>query len=269
MLCHHCGSSAAPERGCPECGGTELLQVGHGTERLSETLVAQFPNARLLRVDRDSTRGRGAMDSMVRTINAGEADILVGTQMLAKGHHFPKLTLVGIIDADRGLFSADFRAGERMAQLLVQVSGRAGREDHPGRVLIQTHHPDHELLQALIRGGYESFAATALEERREAELPPFTCLALLRAEHFGADPPNRFLEAARDLLGNGRGIQAFGPVPAPMERKAGRYRFQLLLQAGNRASLARALRPWAQKLEELPHARKVRWSLDVDPQDML
>ncbi|HEY7841147.1 MAG TPA: primosomal protein N', partial [Gammaproteobacteria bacterium] len=247
MLCHHCGSSAAPERGCPDCGGTELLQVGHGTERLSEALAARFPNARLLRVDRDSTRGRGAMDRIVRTINAGEADILIGTQMLAKGHHFPKLTLVGIIDADRGLFSADFRASERMAQLFVQVSGRAGRENHPGRVLIQTHHPEHALLLALIRGGYEGFAATALEERREAELPPFTCLALLRAEHFAAEPPIRFLEEARDLLGNrGRGIQAFGPVPAPMERKAGRYRFQLLLQAGDRPALARALRPWTQ-----------------------
>jgi primosomal protein N' (replication factor Y) len=152
----------------------------------------------------------------------------------------------------------------------VQVSGRAGRENHPGRVLIQTHHPEHALLRALIRGGYESFAATALEERREAELPPFTCLALLRAEHFATEPPIRFLEEARDLLGNrGRGIQVFGPVPAPMERKAGRYRFQLLLQAGDRPALARALRPWAQKLEELPAARNVRWSLDVDPQDML
>jgi len=270
MLCHHCGTGSAPERGCPECGGAELLQVGHGTERLAETLAAQFPEARLLRVDRDSTRRRGAMERMVKAINAGEADILIGTQMLAKGHHFPKLTLVGIIDADGGLFSADFRAGERMAQLFVQVSGRAGREEHAGRVLIQTHHPEHPLLRALIRGGYESFAAAALEERREAELPPFTSLALLRAEHVAAEAPIRFLEEARDLLGDARhGIQAFGPVPAPMERKAGRYRFQLLVQAGSRAELGKVLRTWARALEDVPSGRRVRWSLDVDPQDML
>jgi primosomal protein N' (replication factor Y) len=270
LLCHHCQTRAAPVDSCPECGGTQLLQIGHGTERLSETLAGHFPRARLLRIDRDSTRRRGSMDRMVRTIGAGEADILIGTQMLAKGHHFPNLTLVGIIDADRGLFSVDFRAGERMAQLFVQVSGRAGREQRPGRVLVQTHHPEHPLLRALIQGGYQGFAATALQQRREAELPPFFCLALLRAEHFGAGPPLAFLEEARALLERGAsGIEAFGPVPAPMERRAGRFRFQLLLQARTRATLGKALRPWARQLEELQAARKVRWSLDVDPLDML
>jgi primosomal protein N' (replication factor Y) len=270
MLCHHCGVRAAPAAACGECAGDQLLQVGHGTERLAETLATAFPRARLLRVDRDSTRRRGAMDRMVRAIDAGEADILIGTQMLAKGHHFPNLTLVGIVDADRGLFSADFRAGERMAQLFVQVSGRAGRGEEPGRVLIQTHHPGHPLLHALIEGGYEAFAGTALEERRQAELPPFTNLALLRAEHFAADAPGRFLEEARALLERQRRrVQIFGPVPAPMERKAGRYRFHLLVQAARRPDLGEALRPWAQALEELPSGRKVRWSLDVDPQDMI
>jgi primosomal protein N' (replication factor Y) len=247
-----------------------LQQIGHGTERLAETLAEQLPGARILRVDRDSTRPRGAMDRLVAQVHAGEADILIGTQMLAKGHHFPELTLVGIIDADRGLYSTDFRAAERMAQLFVQVSGRAGRGDRPGRVLIQTHHPDHPLLRSLVEQGYERFAALALAERAAALLPPYSFLAVLRAEHYQPGPAQRFLEQARLALPeHGPGLQVFGPLASGLERKAGRYRFQLILQAGRRPELARALPGWLAALEALPAGSRVRWSLDVDPQDML
>jgi len=172
LICHHCGSQGAPAANCRECGETDLIQIGHGTERLTETLKEKFPAARILRIDRDSTRRKGSMEGFVETIKAGEADILVGTQMLAKGHHFPGITLVGIIDADRGLYSADFRAGERMAQLITQVSGRAGRARDPGVVMIQTHFPEHPFFTALINHDYHTFARVLLEERKSTNLPP-------------------------------------------------------------------------------------------------
>lgn len=270
LLCHHCALRSAPRQRCPECGEAELLEIGHGTERLAETLAEHFPAARILRIDRDSTRRRGAMSKMVESIQTGDADILIGTQMLAKGHDFPHLTLVGIVDADRGLFSADFRAGERMAQLIVQVSGRAGRARHPGIVMIQTHHPEHSILQSLITQGYDGFAEATLKERRETQLPPFSYLALLRAEHFRPEAPRRFLEAARALLERDlKSLQLFGPVPAPMERRAGRFRYQLLVQSSGRAELNSQLQPWVREVETMPGARKVRWSLDVDPLDLM
>jgi len=268
IICHHCGSQSAAAAVCGECAMSELVQVGHGTERLSETLAGLFPEARILRIDRDSTRRRGALEQMVEEIHAGDADILVGTQMLAKGHHFPDLTLVGIIDADRGLFSADFRASERMAQQILQVSGRAGRAESPGKVLIQTHYPDHPLLQTLINGDYGAFARVLMEERRQANLPPFTHLALLSAEGYNEKEAVAFLNQARARLPS-RALELLGPVPAPMEKRAGRFRFQLLIQANDRATLHRALGPWSTELEGLESARKVRWALDVDPQDLL
>jgi primosomal protein N' (replication factor Y) len=270
LLCHHCGSEQPGRHGCGACPDGALQQIGHGTERLTETLAQHLPAARVLRIDRDSTRTRGAFDRMMAQVHGGEADILVGTQMLAKGHHFPALTLVGIIDADRGLYSADFRAAERMAQLFVQVCGRAGRGDRPGRVFIQTHHPDHPLLRSLVEYGYGRFAELALAERAAAQLPPYSYLALLRAEHYEPGPAQRFLEQARTLLSEAdAGIELHGPVPSAMERRAGRYRFQLVLQSARRGLLARALPPWLAQLEALPAAGRVRWSLDVDPQDML
>ncbi len=270
LLCHHCGSDQPARLQCAACPDYELQQIGHGTERLAETLAQHIPDARILRIDRDSTRAKGAMGRMVAQIHAGAADILIGTQMLAKGHHFPALTLVGIIDADRGLFSADFRAAERMAQLFVQVCGRAGRGDRPGQVLIQTHHPDHPFLRSLVEHGYERFAQLALAERDAAKLPPYSHLAVLRAEHYQAGPAQRFLDQARVLLESGDArLQVFGPVPAVLERKGGRYRFQLLIQTSQRARLASALPQWLQQLEATPLAGRVRWSLDVDPQDML
>lgn len=270
LLCHHCGSRAPADSVCGECGMAELVQVGYGTERLTETLAEVFPDARILRIDRDSTRRKGALEQMVEEIHAGGADILVGTQMLAKGHHFPDLTLVGIIDADRGLFSADFRASERMAQQIMQVSGRAGRAASPGTVLIQTHYPDHPLLNTLIREGYHAFAGALLDERKQTRLPPFSFLALLSAEDYDDKAPLSFLGDARSgLEQTGPDLEIMGPVPAPMEKRAGRFRFQLLIQSASRAYLHNVLKDWCPALEDLDSARKVRWSLDVDPQDML
>ncbi|MBI1731646.1 MAG: primosomal protein N' [Gammaproteobacteria bacterium] len=270
LRCHHCGADRPASLRCPRCPDSELEQIGHGTERVEETLAQQMPEARILRIDRDSTRARGAMGRLVAMVHAKQADILIGTQMLAKGHHFPGLTLAGVIDADRGLFSSDFRAAERMAQLIVQVCGRAGRGEQPGQVLIQTHHPDHPLLRSLVEHGYGQFARLALAERAAAQLPPFSYLAMLRAEHHQAAPALRFLDQARTRLAalHPR-LQLFGPLPSALERRAGRFRFQLLIQANRRAQLARALPPWLRELETQPLAGKVRWSLDVDPQEMI
>jgi primosomal protein N' (replication factor Y) len=190
--------------------------------------------------------------------------------MLAKGHHFPNVTLVGILDADQGLFSADFRAGERMAQLIVQVAGRAGRADKPGTVLIQTHVPDHPLLRLLVEEDYAHFARAALKEREEALMPPFSHLALLRSEAVDKQAPMNFLEEARQLAEQlpHEGVWLLGPVPAPMERRAGRNRAQLLLQADSRPALHKLLNVWAPQLEGVKSGRKVRWSLDVDPGEL-
>ncbi len=270
LRCHHCGSERPADPACPECRGSELCPVGAGTERLEEALQGLFPGIGMVRIDRDTTRRKGALQSLLDSVHDGSARILVGTQMLAKGHHFPEVTLVGMVDVDQGLFSADFRATERMAQLITQVAGRAGRAQRPGQVLIQTHHPDHPLLQLLLREGYAAFAHAALEERRQANLPPFSYLALLRAEAVDGELPLRFLRQARELAEamHPCGVQLLGPIPAPMERRAGRVRAQLLLQANRRVDLHRLLGPWLQQLETDKLGRKVRWSVDVDPQEM-
>jgi primosomal protein N' (replication factor Y) len=229
--------------------------------------VELFPGAGVARVDRDSTRRKGSLEKILAEVRQGTRRLLIGTQMLAKGHDFPNVTLVGVLDADQGLFSADFRASERMAQLITQVAGRAGRAERAGEVLIQTLKPDHPLLVHLVREGYASFAAAALAERRSAGLPPYAALALLRAEAPGADAPKAFLEAALNRLAAGRaaGVTLLGPAPAPMERRAGRYRAHLLLQATQRASLQKLLAAALPELDELKEARRVRWSIDVDP----
>jgi len=270
LRCHHCGSERPADPACPECNSSALRPVGAGTERLEEALQGLFPDTGIVRIDRDTTRRKGAMQVLLDSVHDGSARILVGTQMLAKGHHFPEVTLVGLVDVDQGLFSADFRATERMAQLITQVAGRAGRAERPGQVLIQTHHPDHPLLQLLLREGYAAFARAALEERQQANLPPFSYLALLRAEAVDSELPLHFLHQARELAEalQPRGVQLLGPIPAPMERRAGRVRAQLLLQANRRADLHRLLGPWAQRLETDKLGRKVRWSIDVDPQEM-
>ena len=274
LRCHHCGHVERPPRQCPDCAKVDLRPVGAGTERAEERLGILFPQFPVLRVDRDSTSRKGAMDKLFATIQRGEPCILVGTQMLAKGHHFPRVTLVAILDADGGLFSADFRASERMAQLIVQVAGRAGRAEEPGKVIIQTHLADHPLLVQLTEQGYPAFAEQALSERRGAGLPPFSHLALLRAEAHKPGQAEGFLDdacnEAEHLLRDLRlsGIELLGPVPAPMERRAGRHRAQLLLQASSRAPLHKLLAHWLPIIEAMPGGRAVRWSLDVDPIDL-
>ncbi len=270
LWCHHCGSQRPLDRCCPECGESDLRALGQGTERLGERLSELFPGHGLVRIDRDTTRRKGSLDRLLGEIREGRHSLLLGTQMLSKGHHFPDVTLVGILDVDQGLFGADFRAAERMAQQIVQVAGRAGRSGKPGRVLIQTRHPDHPMMQTLVREGYGAFAAEAMRERREVHYPPFSYQALLRAQAPKEEEPRRFLDEAAELARQGgvAGIELWGPVPAPMERRAGRYRAHLLLQSTRRAGLQALLRSWVPGLADLPSARRVRWSIDVDPQEM-
>jgi primosomal protein N' (replication factor Y) len=230
-----------------------------------------FKGYGVVRVDRDSTRRKGALERSFEGIRTGRFPLLVGTQMLAKGHHFPNVTLVVVLDADQGLHGADFRAPERMAQLILQVAGRAGRADKAGRVLIQTHYPDHPLLQLLVHQGYGGFATAQLAEREAAGLPPFGHQALWRAEAARPEPPTAFLAALAGMVRADApaGIEVWGPVPAPMERRAGRHRAHLLLQARERAPLHGRLDGWVERAAALPEASRVRWSVDVDPQDTL
>ncbi|MGH8611874.1 MAG: primosomal protein N' [Gammaproteobacteria bacterium] len=267
LRCHHCGHERAPPAACPAGHVNGLIKLGQGTERVADVLKTRFPGARLVRIDKDTTRRKGSLETLLQQVDAGEADILVGTQMLSKGHHFPRVTLVGVVDADSRLFSVDFRAGEKLAQLVVQVAGRAGRAENPGLVLIQTHYPEHPLLVALLTSGYSGFTQSALSERRASELPPYHALALLRAESLDTEAPMRFLKQARSIVTAQLrdGLQVLGPVPAPMERRAGRYRAQLMLQSIRRRPLHKMLEQWLPRVEALKSARTVRWSLDVDP----
>jgi len=269
VVCHHCGSERpAPER-CEHCGES-LTPVGQGTERLETALAQRFPDYPLVRIDRDTTRRRGEIERRLELVRSGEARLLLGTQMLTKGHDFPNVTLVGVVDADQGLFGTDFRSSERMAQSFVQVAGRAGRAERPGEVLIQTLFPDHPLLIRLVRDGYHAFALEALDARRDSRWPPFAYLALLRAEADRRDTVFEFLDDAR-AASTGRlpgGVELLGPAPAPMERRAGRYRGQLLVRSEQRGGLQQFLAAWRAALEPLRSARRVRWSLDVDPAEL-
>ena len=268
LRCHHCGHQRkVPER-CPTCGGLDLQPVGHGTQRVEAALRSRFPQASVARVDRDSTARKGALKEVLDRVRDEEVDILVGTQMLAKGHDYPALTLVGVLDSDSGLFSADFRASERLFSQLVQVAGRAGRAERVGEVLIQTDFPTHPLYAAVATQDYPAFAAGALEERRAASFPPCAHLALLRAEAKRPGEALAFLRsAARLALAQGQKVEIFDPVPAPLERKAGFERAQLLVRARTRAALQPFVRAWKAALEAQGE-RRVRWSLDVDPQDI-
>jgi primosomal protein N' (replication factor Y) len=267
LQCHHCGARQPVPQACPDCGGLALQPQGNGTERIEELLADRFPGVPVLRVDRGSTRKRDALESLLSQLGT-QPGILVGTQMLAKGHDLPNLTLVAVVGIDEGLFSADFRASEKLAQLLIQVAGRAGRAERAGEVWLQTHHPGHPLLGTLIEGGYHAFADAELAQREAAGFPPFAHLALLRAEARHADAPMAFLQAARASLGDADGLEVHGPLPAPMPRRAGLQRAQLLVSAGDRRVLHAALDAWLPLLHALPDARKVRWSLDVDPVDL-
>mgnify|MGYP001824876713 FL=1 len=266
LRCHHCGATRPLDTRCPECTGN-MRALGEGTERLEQRLAERFPGKRIVRIDSDSMARKGAIDEALDLATRGEADILVGTQMLSKGHHFPKLTLVGIVNADQGLFGSDFRSDERLAQSIVQVAGRAGREEKPGQVMIQTAFPEHRFWQRLIHGGYSGVAADALSERRASCWPPYSRLALLRASAHKRDDAAACLEAARAaaLELSLPELRVLGPVDAPLLKKAGRFRVQLLLESSDRASLHRALAHVRQSLEDRPAARRARWSIDVDP----
>jgi primosomal protein N' (replication factor Y) len=268
LRCHHCGHRERIPKQCPNCAGTDLAPIGHGTQRVEEALQAAFPAARIARIDRDSTARKGSLGGMLQKVRDGEIDILVGTQMLAKGHDYPKLTLVGVLDSDSALFSADFRAAERLFSQLVQVSGRAGRAERAGEVLIQTDFPTHPIYAAVATQDYERFAEGALADRRIADFPPFAHLALLRAESKKSGEAASFLEeAVRCARRISTQVEVFDPVPAPLERKAGFERAQLLVRGRSRATLQPFLQQWKAALAETAD-RRVRWSLDVDPQEV-
>ena len=268
LRCHHCGHEEPLAEHCPQCATGQPKPLGEGTERIETAIARCFPSARIERIDRDTTRRKGSLEEKLARVHAGEADILVGTQMLSKGHDFPNVTLVGVLNADQGLYSVDFRAPERLFQQIAQVSGRAGRAEKPGAVLIQTWHPDHPLFAALARHDFPAFVDFALNERRETGYPPFSFLALLRAESPKRDTTYRFLENARALAGEPPEVSLTDPMPAPMERRQGRYRAQLLVQSRSRKALHAFLHTWVSGLAESAGGRQVRWSLDVDPQDL-
>ncbi len=269
LRCHHCAAITAAVDTCPACGDDHLLALGIGVQRCVAALQKLLPQARVARIDSDSTQRRGSLEQILQRVHEGDIDILVGTQMIAKGHHFARVTLVGIVDADSGFYGVDLRAPERMGQLLTQVAGRAGREGTVGTVLIQTRHPDHPLLHTLIRDGYRAFSDQLLTERKAANMAPFSYLSLLRAEARGYEEALQFVQRAADCAHNLRNeVAVSSPVPAPMVRRAGRYRVQMLLQASNRIIMQRFLQRWIAQLEALPGTKRVRWSIDVDPQDM-
>ena len=269
VTCHHCGSDRPVPVQCPDCS-SELRPVGQGTERLEQALAREFPDVPMERIDRDTTRRRGEIERRLERVHSAEARLLLGTQMLTKGHDFPGVTLVGIVDADQGLFGTDFRSAERLAQTFIQVAGRAGRAERPGEVYLQTLFPDHPLLRVLVAEGYGAFAQLALEERRRAGWPPWSSLALVRAEATERPPVFTFLEAAASLARDSGSseLRVLGPAPAPMERRSGRYRGQLLLLSVARRDLQRFLPAFRAAMTALPSQRRVRWSLDVDPSEL-
>ncbi|WP_373433110.1 primosomal protein N' [Vibrio anguillarum] len=272
MRCHHCGSQRPVVHQCQGCGSTQLVTVGVGTEQLEAQLEQLFPEYKTVRIDRDSTRRKGSLESALSSIRQGEYQILIGTQMLAKGHHFPDVTLVALLDVDGSLYSSDFRAAERLAQLFTQVAGRAGRASKPGEVILQTHHPEHSLLQALLQKDYRHFAETALEERKIAMLPPYTYLTLFKAESNQASMVEEFLRQIRHTLEAhplfDDSCLVLGPTPAPLAKRAGKYRWQLLLQTQHRSKMQKLLMSAKPAIGLLPLAKKIRWSLDIEPQDL-
>lgn len=266
LICHHCGSQKRIPPQCPSCGSVRIAPLGQGTEQLETRLDELFPEVSIVRIDRDSTRKKGELAKLLQEVSDKKHQLLVGTQMLAKGHHFPDVTLVAVLDVDGALFSFDFRASEQMAQLLIQVAGRAGRASKPGKVLVQTNFVEHPLLQDLVHNGYHHFAHQALIERSQALLPPFSYQALIRAEANYPSYPEKFLRALTEQpLIN---CEFAGPVPAAMEKKAGKFRYHLIIQAKTRKSLHFAIQQLLIQTPQNEWLNKVRWSLDVDPIDL-
>ncbi|TLV08177.1 primosomal protein N' [Klebsiella indica] len=269
LRCHHCDSQRPVPRQCPSCGSTHLVPVGLGTEQLEHALGPLFPGIPISRIDRDTTSRKGALEQYLADVNRGGARILIGTQMLAKGHHFPDVTLVSLLDVDGALFSADFRSAERFAQLYTQVSGRAGRAGKQGEVILQTHHPEHPLLQTLLYKGYDAFAGQALAERQSMQLPPWTSHVLIRAEDHTNQQAPLFLQQLRNLLQASpladNKLWILGPVPALAPKRGGRWRWQILLQHPSRMHLQHIVSGTLALINTLPEARKVKWIVDVDP----
>ncbi|NOQ14459.1 MAG: primosomal protein N' [Methyloprofundus sp.] len=270
LRCHHCASEQILPRDCKVCNSHELKPLGLGTERVENALISLFPQKKIVRLDRDSTQRKGVLEQHLEAINQGQVDIILGTQMLAKGHHFPNVTLAVLLDVDSGLFSLDFHAPERLAQLIIQVAGRAGRAAKKGRVIMQTRQPDHPLLNTLIHQGYQAFAQAALIERKEAELPPYSYQALLRANALDPQAPQDFLHAVAEIARQQQvhEILILGPIAAPMAKRVGQFRFQLLIQHKQRKLLHLLLKNLLPQISTLRQAQKVRWSLDVDPIDL-
>jgi primosomal protein N' (replication factor Y) len=274
LRCHHCSLELRIPPACPTCGNVDLQPLGRGTQRVEEHLQHVFPDARVMRIDADSTRRKGSAQAAFDAVHRGDVDILLGTQMVAKGHDFQRLTLVGVINPDTALFSQDYRAGERLFAQLMQVAGRAGRAGRTtvnddgasqSEVLIQTRYPQHPLYQALLAHDYQGFADTMLAERRSANLPPYSFQALLRAEAKDLQLALDFLTQARALFPH-QGVSINDPVPMAMTRVAGIERAQLLLESASRPQLQAFLRPWMQALRSIK--TRVNWMLEVDPIDI-
>jgi primosomal protein N' (replication factor Y) len=270
LQCHHCGQSVLPPQACPDCGNVGLAALGRGTQRLEEELAERFPGHAVARLDRDVAQRRGAAREVIQAFHAGAVRLLVGTQMLAKGHDFRRLSLVVVVDGDAGLFSSDFRAPERLFATLMQVAGRAGRDARASRVLIQTRFPDHPLFGYLRRHDYVGFADQLIVERRQASMPPFSHQALLRADAPELDAAVAWLQSARSigqaLLGESTGLQIFDPVPMALQRLKGRERAQLLIESGSRMELHAFLETWLARLRST--ADRIGWHLEVDPAEI-
>jgi primosomal protein N' (replication factor Y) (superfamily II helicase) len=267
LRCHHCGNETSLPETCPQCGYA-VKPVGRGTERVSETLRTLFPDVPLVRMDRDAVTNRRELESALNEVKTGNARILLGTQMIAKGHDFPDVTLVVILNADQGLFSTDFRAAERLAQTVIQVAGRAGRASRSGEVLLQTEYPEHPLLKNLLTEGYSGFAASALQERAQAAWPPYSHLVALRCSASQAKHALDFLNTAKELANAPKNIQLRGPVPAAMAKRADKYHAQLLLESTQRRSLHQFIDDWLTKVDTIPQIRQLSWVLDVDPAEL-
>lgn len=267
LICHHCGLAQAIPSVCKQCQGRELIPVGTGTQRIFEYLKQEFPDINVLRIDRDEVQKKESLNHYLESIHKGEVQLIVGTQMLAKGHHFPKLTLVVVVDADNGFYNQDFRAIEQLGQLLTQVAGRAGRAERPGQVLIQTHLPHHPLLNILIQQGYDAFSKELLQAREEAALPPYYFLAMIRAQDRQNSKIVSTLQTMKQFLRT-FSIEVLGPAPAPLARKANQYRMQLLLKSASRKQLQSALTALRTWIDNNKQAPGVRWNIDVDPQDL-
>ncbi len=267
LKCHHCLSEERVPEKCPTCNSEKFLWLGEGTQRIENKLTEIFPNTAITRIDRDSTRKKDSLKEKLDEIHAGKHQIIIGTQMLSKGHDFPNVTLVGILNVDHGLFSTDFRATERLAQLLVQVSGRAGRSTKKGKVLLQTYLPEHPLLNCLLAEGYAAFSKEALKIRKECSLPPYTFMLMVRARANSMSMTQNFLQEVKNTIQKDKipGMTIYGPIPALMERKAGMYQSQLIIFTQHRKSIQTNLKNWTQSITKRPLAKRVRWDVEVDP----